>query len=61
MDLNQQYKRHQLSLMRAGAAASTAARLTHSSEAAGIARGIESFQHALGAVAAQGWRVEIAR
>lgn len=61
MDLNQLYQRHQLLLMRASAASSHDARLSHSSEAAGIARRIEAFQNALGALAAQYWRPEMAR
>lgn len=61
MDLNQLYQRHQLLLMRAGSASSKDARLNHKSEAAGIARRIEAFQNALGALAAQSWRPELAR
>ncbi|WP_018076093.1 hypothetical protein [Novosphingobium nitrogenifigens] len=61
MDLNQLYQRHQILLMRASSASSNNACRNHKSEAAGIARRIEAFQNALGALAAQSWRPEMVR
>ena len=51
MDLNYLLGRHQLSVHRAGAAASPEARLAHRGLAVGYAGRIRAFQSDLGAVA----------
>lgn len=55
MDLNHYYYQHQISIMRAGTAASRLARTRHLAAAGALANRIRNYQLALGASASTGW------